>query len=121
MEAPAQSSPASFTPFTGSGNRMSDELPTSPPRSASQPSESWAITFASNLQLVRSSRKRSTEAAQKKYHWRCSGFAPKATRTGTESYSKGKQAGEKRKAQIDSSAGSAKEKFKKGARLAIAE
>ncbi|CAE7826724.1 unnamed protein product, partial [Symbiodinium sp. CCMP2456] len=52
------------------------------------------------------------------YHWTFSGQAVKETKTGTESYSQGKCAGEKRKGQIESAAGAGKQ-FRKAQRLAI--
>ncbi|CAK0814573.1 unnamed protein product, partial [Prorocentrum cordatum] len=74
--------------------------------------DAWAITFATNLQVARSSRRRSREEARKVYHWTFSGQAVKATPTGTESYSKGHSAGQKRtfQGQIDGAAGMAKGK-----------
>merc|ERR1712060_609382 len=75
--------------------------------------QSWALTFASNLELARSSRQRSRENARKTYHWSFGGYSLKPTKTGTESYSKGKLAGDKRKGEIDGAAGSAKRKFQK--------
>jgi len=68
-----------------------------------------------------SSRRRSRTEAKNTYHWTFSGQAVKATRTGTESYSKGLQAGEKRKDQIGGASSSAKQKFRRGTRLAIAQ
>merc|ERR1712190_450734 len=81
----------------------------------------WALTFTSNLALARSSRRRSQDEAQKVFHWTRGGRVVKETQTGTESYSKGRQAGAKRKGEIDGVTGNAKQKFKKGRRLAITE
>mmetsp|Transcript_68986 Transcript_68986/g.224890 ORF Transcript_68986/g.224890 Transcript_68986/m.224890 type:complete len:771 (+) Transcript_68986:1299-3611(+) len=81
----------------------------------------WALTFVSNVQLVRASRQRSREEARKTYHWTYSAKAVKATKKGTESYSQGRQAGEKRKGEIDGTARSAKQKFCKGGRRAITQ
>merc|ERR1712083_543466 len=94
---------------------MGDLEPRSEPASAS----SWALAFTSNFTLARSSRRRCREEAKKMYHWCFSGRAVKATPTGTASYAQGREAGEKRKAQIDTVAGSAKQKFSRGPRLAI--
>lgn len=77
-------------PFSGKAHRLGDE-----------PS-SWALTFASNLELARSSRRRSREEAKRTYHWTFSGRMVKETKTGTSSYAQGRTAGEKRKKEIES-------------------
>merc|ERR1739845_215509 len=86
--SPHESQPvaASYTPFQGEGRRLADELGGDLHGSDSKSSVSWALTFASNLQLARSSQRRSKEQAKKTYHWSFSGTAVKATPTGTESY-----------------------------------
>lgn len=120
--------PENYTPFSGKGQRLTEDGNAATAGGAvgsccKKPYEggpdSWALTFASNLELVRSSRRRSREQAHKTYHWTFSGRAVKATQTGTASYAQGLQAGEKRKGQIDGTARSAKRKFCKGSRLAI--
>eukprot|EP00931_Biecheleriopsis_adriatica_P048404 TRINITY_DN27961_c0_g1_i1.p1 TRINITY_DN27961_c0_g1~~TRINITY_DN27961_c0_g1_i1.p1 ORF type:complete len:595 (-),score=137.11 TRINITY_DN27961_c0_g1_i1:13-1755(-) len=110
--------PPAFTPFSGKAHRLGEaEEPSA--EKPSQGSNSWALTFASNLELARCSRRRSRDEAKRTYHWTFSGHAVKETKTGTESYSQGRNAGEKRKGQIDGAAGSAKSKFRKGPQLAI--
>eukprot|EP00439_Symbiodinium_sp_Y106_P023924 s6010_g2.t3 len=95
--------PSSFTPFSGKAHRLdADEEVQAPAPDDGQ--KSWALTFTSNLELARSSRRRSREEAKRTYHWTFSGQAVKETKTGTESYSQGKCAGEKRKGQIESAA-----------------
>jgi len=109
--------PSSFTPFSGKAHRLdADEEVQAPAPDDGQ--KSWALTFTSNLELARSSRRRSREEAKRTYHWTFSGQAVKETKTGTESYSQGKCAGEKRKGQIESAAGAGKQ-FRKAQRLAI--
>jgi len=112
--------PGSYTPFSGKGQRLEEE-PASGSVGERGNGNSWALTFTSNLELARCSRKRSRQMAKKCYHWTFSGQAVKPTQTGTQSYSQGKQAGAKRKGEIDGVAGSAKKKFQKGQRLAITQ
>ncbi|CAK0814572.1 unnamed protein product, partial [Prorocentrum cordatum] len=96
---------APYEPFSGRGQRLSEEDGSGAPPAggaaaaagAAAGRDAWAITFATNLQVARSSRRRSREEARKVYHWTFSGQAVKATPTGTESYSKGHSAGQKRK------------------------
>lgn len=111
------SAPSSFAPFSGKSFKLveSDDAPLVPPK----PEQSWAITFATNLELARKSRRRSSVAAQKTFHWTSGGCSVKATRTDTQSYSNGRQAGEKRKGEIDGFSGSSKRKFQGRGRLAI--
>jgi len=130
---PAPHPPAAhtFTPFSGKAHRLGEEVGTSSsstdaPKgsgatSSDKPREqqSWALTFASNLELVRSSKRRSQAEARKSYHWRFGGHAVKPTQTGTESYSKGREAGLQRKREIDGAAGSARRKFQKKPQLSI--
>lgn len=121
------STPTSFNPFSGKAQRLGADPDEAAPAAGQADvaangggeRSSWALTFASNLEIARSSRQRSREEARKTYHWTFRGQAVKPTKVGTESYSKGLQAGEKRKVQIDGAAGSAKQKFGKGPRLAI--
>lgn len=123
---PEFGAPSSFTPFSGKCQRLDedggDAAPTPQGNATQQPkkgSDSWAITFSSNLELARQSRQRSSGVARKTYHWTTGGRAVKATKTDTTSYSQGRDAGNKRKGQIDSAAGTAKRKFNKGVRHAI--
>ena len=101
---------ANFTPFAGKSRRL-DETDGAPVDAASPGAVSpgrqgsWALTFSTNLELARRSNQRSKEQARKCYHWNFCARAVKKTTTGTESYSKGRQAGEKRKGQIDGVAG----------------
>jgi len=115
--------PADYTPFSGKGQRLADggEAGVGGASGAGAPASSWALTFASNLELARSSRRRSHEEAHKTYHWTTSARAVKATQTGTASYAKGRQAGEKRKGEIDGVSGSARQKFRRGQQLALAQ
>eukprot|EP00929_Paragymnodinium_shiwhaense_P002777 TRINITY_DN103063_c0_g1_i1.p1 TRINITY_DN103063_c0_g1~~TRINITY_DN103063_c0_g1_i1.p1 ORF type:complete len:702 (+),score=200.99 TRINITY_DN103063_c0_g1_i1:95-2200(+) len=118
----AASVPESYVPFAGQGKRLDDcddEQPAAAPSRPEAAAPSWALVFASNLTLARSSRRRSREQAKKVYHWSFSGTAVKATPTNTASYSKGKQAGEKRKAEISNVSGAAKRKFQRGGKLAL--
>lgn len=133
-QAPAARAPADgppgFTPFSGKACKLSEEkeeascktsAPSPPCRSGPPPAEShsWAITFSSNLELARTVRRKSTAEAKRLYHWSSSGTALKATKKDTASYSKGKQAGEKRKGDIDSAASAAKKKFRRGPQKAL--
>ena len=77
-------------PFSGKAHRL-DEEP-----------NSWALTFASNLELARSWRRQSREEAKRTYHWTFSGRVVKEPKTGTSSYLQGRSAGEKRKKEIES-------------------
>lgn len=104
--------PKAFAPFSGKAHRLDEEEP-------KDEKKSWAITFASNLELARSSRRRSREEAHRSYHWTFSARTVKETKTGTTSYTQGRSAGEKRKQQIERATGTAKTKFRKGAPLAI--
>jgi len=117
-----QGAPPSFKPFSGKHFRLGGEDDgndsSARPSSGGQ-GQGWALTFASNLNLARSSRRRSKEEAKKTYHWSFAGHAVKATPTGTASYSQGRQAGEQRKAQIDGVTQSARRKFQRTPRLAI--
>ncbi|CAE7620174.1 MCSU3 [Symbiodinium natans] len=116
-EAPS-SLPSSFTPFSGKAHRLDADDEAQEPAPGDDTRKSWALTFTSNLELARTSRRRSREEAKRTYHWTFSGQAVKETKTGTESYSQGKSAGEKRKGQIESAAGAGKQ-FRKAQRLAI--
>merc|ERR1712129_368468 len=100
-------------PACGSGNGSSGSS------TSAGGANSWALTFVSNVGLARSSRRRSRAQASKTYHWTFSARAVKKTKTGTQSYSQGLEAGEKRKGEIDGTARSAKQKFHRGPRLAI--
>lgn len=101
-----------FAPFSGKAHRLDEEEPR-------EEKKSWALTFASNLEVARLSRTRSREEAKRTFHWTFSGQAVKETKTDTTSYTKGRNAGEKRKHQIERASGTAKTKFRKGAPLAI--
>ncbi|CAK9085331.1 Molybdenum cofactor sulfurase, partial [Durusdinium trenchii] len=104
------SQPSSFAPFSGKAHRLEEDPPAK---------NSWALTFVSNLEVARSSRRRSREEAKRIYRWTFSAHAVKETKTDTASYTKGKDAGEKRKQQIESASGTAKRKFRKAPPLAI--
>lgn len=104
-----------FAPFSGKAHRLDEEEPQEP----REEKKSWALTFASNLEVARLSRTRSREEAKRTFHWTFSGQAVKETKTDTSSYTKGRNAGEKRKHQIERASGTAKTKFRKGAQLAI--
>jgi len=121
---PQASAPSSFTPFSGKCRRLEEEDEPPTPQPTQQPSGdaregSWAISFCTNLEVVRSSKRRSTAEAQKSYHWTSSGQAVKPTQTGTDSYSKGRHAGQQRKGEIDGASGSTTRKFQKRQRLAL--
>lgn len=124
--APSRASaPSSFTPFSGKCRRLEeeeDEPPSPQPaqqRSGDAREGTWALSFCTNLEVVRSSKRRSTAEAQKSYHWTSSGQAVKPTQTGTDSYSKGRHAGQQRKGEIDGASGSTTRKFQKRQRLAL--
>eukprot|EP00928_Gymnodinium_smaydae_P030628 TRINITY_DN22723_c1_g2_i1.p1 TRINITY_DN22723_c1_g2~~TRINITY_DN22723_c1_g2_i1.p1 ORF type:complete len:666 (-),score=104.18 TRINITY_DN22723_c1_g2_i1:71-2068(-) len=112
--------------FKGSSQKLADDDDEDKTNSARNDSRggartSWALTFASNLELARGSFQRSKQEAHKTYHWTSCAHSVKKTKTGTESYSRGKIAGEKRKGQIDSTSGAAKSRFRGGPRLAITQ
>eukprot|EP00811_Abedinium_folium_P017452 NODE_2637_length_2175_cov_4.796387.p1 GENE.NODE_2637_length_2175_cov_4.796387~~NODE_2637_length_2175_cov_4.796387.p1 ORF type:complete len:655 (+),score=218.69 NODE_2637_length_2175_cov_4.796387:93-1967(+) len=116
----------SFTAFSGEGHRLADEgdgrtsSASNGGGGAAAHADAWAITFTSNLELARQVRRKSKTLAKKLYHWQAGGAkAVTASRTGTESYSKGHTAGEMRKAQIDGVTGQSKSKFQHRGRLAI--
>lgn len=118
---PSVDQPASFHAFTGSSHRLDDDAAGSSSGGAapSASSQSWAITFTSNLEVARKSRDRSRAEAKQTFHWTFSGRAVKKTPTGTESYAQGRQAGSKRKGQIDGARGAADRKSRRGPRLAL--
>jgi len=121
---PQASAPSSFTPFSGKSRRLEEEDAPPMPQPPQQPTGdtregTWALTFCTNLEVVRSSKRRSAAEARKSYHWTSSGQAVKPTQTGTDSYSKGRQAGQQRKGEIDGAAASTTRKFQKRQRLAL--
>jgi len=123
-DPPQASAPSSFTPFSGKSRRLEEEdeppLPKEPQlRKGDAREGTWALAFCTNLEVVRSSKRRSSAEARKSYHWTSSGQAVKPTQTGTDSYSKGRQAGQQRKGEIDGAAGSTTRKFQKRQRLAL--
>jgi len=124
-DPPQASAPSSFTPFSGRCRRLEEDEPPMPKepqlRKGDAGEGTWALAFCTNLEVVRSSKRRSSAEARRSYHWTSTGQAVKPTQTGTDSYSKGRHAGQQRKREIDGAAGSTTRKFQKRQRLALTQ